>query len=197
MGAKKPRTLTDETDNEFMWLQLRKVVELVAFAGISSDEARYAALRAEAKDNPDYTRDWKVGDIFTAVSALHDLDVAERRLAESIGRGSSGFSEMLDERRTDIELKLRRQLEYQLMSFREAVEEMKPHSPMDKQTTRALAEPRVLEAHPKAVVDVSSSHLVRVTLPPEEIAQFMREAERAQAAGLDVLDDDWFRPLKI
>lgn len=49
LGAKKPRTLTDETDNEFMWLQLRKVVELVAFAGISSDEARYAALRAEAK----------------------------------------------------------------------------------------------------------------------------------------------------
>lgn len=135
--------------------------------------------------------------IFTAVNALHDLDLAERKLAESVGRGSDGFSEMLDERRTEIELNLRRQLEYQLMSFREAVEELKPHSPMDKQTTRALAEPRVLEAHPNAVVEVSSSHLVRVTLPPEEIAQFMREAERAQAAGLDVLDDDWFRPIKL
>jgi hypothetical protein len=44
-GAKKPRTLTLDTDNEFMWLQIRKVVELVAFASISSDETRYAALR--------------------------------------------------------------------------------------------------------------------------------------------------------
>lgn len=70
LGAKKPGTLTDETDNEFMWLQLRKVVELVAFAGISSDEARYAALRAEAKDNPDYTRDWKVGDILRRLAKI-------------------------------------------------------------------------------------------------------------------------------
>lgn len=70
LGAKKPRTFTDETDNEFMWLQVRKVVELVAFAGISSDEARYAALRAEAKDNPDYTRDWKVGDILRRLAKI-------------------------------------------------------------------------------------------------------------------------------
>lgn len=43
LGAKKSRTLTLDTDNEFSWLQVRKVIELVAFAGISSDEARYAA----------------------------------------------------------------------------------------------------------------------------------------------------------
>jgi len=78
LGAKKPRTLTDGTDNEFLWLQVRKVVELVAFAGISSDEARYAALRAEAKDNPDYTRDWKVGDILKRLAKItpHFLPIA-------------------------------------------------------------------------------------------------------------------------
>lgn len=70
LGAKKARTLTVETDDEFMWLQVRKVVELVAFAGISSDESRYAALRAEAKDNPDYTRDWKVGDILRRLAKI-------------------------------------------------------------------------------------------------------------------------------
>lgn len=70
LGAKRPRTISVETDNEFMWLQLRKVVELVAFGGISSDEARYAALRAEAKDNPDYTRDWKVGDILKRLAKI-------------------------------------------------------------------------------------------------------------------------------
>ena len=45
-GAKKPRTLTLDTDNEFMWLQVRKIVELVTFGGVMADEARYAALRA-------------------------------------------------------------------------------------------------------------------------------------------------------
>ena len=29
LGAKKSRTLTEEFDNEFMWLQIRKIVELV------------------------------------------------------------------------------------------------------------------------------------------------------------------------
>lgn len=30
LGAKKSRTLTLDTDNEFSWLQVRKVIELVA-----------------------------------------------------------------------------------------------------------------------------------------------------------------------
>ena len=62
LGAKKPRTLTEEFDNEFMWLQIRKIVELVVFGGIMADEQRYAALRAEVKDS-DYTQDWKVNKI--------------------------------------------------------------------------------------------------------------------------------------
>lgn len=41
LGAKKPRTLTEEFDNEFMWLQIRKIVELVVFGGIMADEQRY------------------------------------------------------------------------------------------------------------------------------------------------------------
>lgn len=131
--------------------------------------------------------------ISTAVRALGDADAAERKLAETVGREFEGFEEMVDERRNQIELDLRRQLEYQLIGLRETVEKMKPYSPLDKQTTRILAEPRVLEAHPNAVVDVSSSHLVRVTLPKEEIADFLRQAERDIALEKDVLDDDCFR----
>lgn len=131
--------------------------------------------------------------ISTAVRALGDSDAAERRLAETVGREFEGFEEMLDERRNQIDLDLRRQLEYQLIGLRETVEKMKPYSPLDKLTTRSLAEPRVLQAHPNAVVDVSSSHLVRVTLPQEKIANFMQQAEREIALGKDVLDDDWFR----
>lgn len=70
LGAKKPRTLTAAFDDEFMWLQLRKIVELVAFGGIMADEARYAALRAQAQDNPDYTRDWKVGAILKRLADI-------------------------------------------------------------------------------------------------------------------------------
>ena len=131
--------------------------------------------------------------ISTAVRALRDAEAAEKKLADQVGRESSAFAEMLAERQADIDLDLRRQLEYQLMKFREAVEEMKPYSPLDKETTRILAEPRVHEAHPDAVVTVSSSHLVRVTLPDSEISRVMLEAEREIALGKDVLDDDWFR----
>ncbi len=53
LGAKKgkPRTLNEEFAGEFVWLQLRKIVELVAFGGIMADERRYATIRAEAKDS--------------------------------------------------------------------------------------------------------------------------------------------------
>ena len=69
LGAKKPRTLTEEFDNEFMWLQIRKIVELVVFGGIMADEQRYAALRAAVKDS-DYTQDWKVNKILPKLAQI-------------------------------------------------------------------------------------------------------------------------------
>jgi len=62
LGAKKPRLLDSNIDDESMWLQIRKIIELVTFGGITSDEERYAALRAEDA-SPDYTQDWKVNKI--------------------------------------------------------------------------------------------------------------------------------------
>lgn len=47
LGAKKPRTYNADFDNEFIWLQLRKVVELITFSAIAADEARYAAKRSK------------------------------------------------------------------------------------------------------------------------------------------------------
>jgi hypothetical protein len=46
LGAKKSRTLSEDTDNEFMWLQIRNIIELVTYSGIASDRDRYKALRA-------------------------------------------------------------------------------------------------------------------------------------------------------
>jgi hypothetical protein len=62
LGAKKPRLLDSSIDDESMWLQIRKIVELVTFGGITADEERYAALRSEDA-SPDYTQDWKVNTI--------------------------------------------------------------------------------------------------------------------------------------
>lgn len=59
LGAKKPRTLSAEFDDEFMWLQLRQIVELVAYSAIAADEERYAALRREQDKNSDYRVDSK------------------------------------------------------------------------------------------------------------------------------------------
>lgn len=53
LGAKNPRTLDEKTDDEFMWLQLRKIIELVTYSAIASDLERYAALRAESNKTVD------------------------------------------------------------------------------------------------------------------------------------------------
>jgi hypothetical protein len=52
LGAKKgkSRTLSEDTDNEFMWLQIRKIIELVTYSAIASDLERYSALRAQTKN---------------------------------------------------------------------------------------------------------------------------------------------------
>lgn len=64
LGAKKPRTYSEDTDNEFMWLQLRQIVELISFSAVAADEARYAAKRAGDGHNGDYRQDGRAGKIF-------------------------------------------------------------------------------------------------------------------------------------
>lgn len=70
LGAKKPRTLTAEFDDEFMWLQLRQIVELVAYSAIAADEARYAALRQEQDKNADYRVDSKPAKVLKHLSQI-------------------------------------------------------------------------------------------------------------------------------
>lgn len=63
LGAKKPRTHSEETDDEFMWLQIRQIVELISFSAIASDQARYAAKRQTDGSKQDYRSDWRAGKI--------------------------------------------------------------------------------------------------------------------------------------
>ena len=89
IDSTKPKNVRTELDNEFLWLQLRTVVELMAFSGIAADQERYAALRAEVLKNPDYTRDGKVNKILPELAKIspHFLPIS---LAEHADRDERG-----------------------------------------------------------------------------------------------------------
>ena len=72
-GAKKskPRNLTVDLDNEFMWLQLRKVVELVAFSAIVADRDRYVALRRQQDAHSNFQKDWRAEKILGHLSNIN------------------------------------------------------------------------------------------------------------------------------
>jgi hypothetical protein len=83
LGAKKgkPRTLTEDYDNEFMWLQLRKVVELVAFSAIAADRERYVALRLQQDAKSNYQNDWRAERILGHLSSINP-----KFLPQALGR---------------------------------------------------------------------------------------------------------------
>jgi len=71
LGAKKgkSRTLSEDTDNEFMWLQIRKIIELVTYSAIASDLERYSALRAQTKGKVE--ADQKATKILNRLSGIN------------------------------------------------------------------------------------------------------------------------------
>jgi len=73
IGAKRPRTLTKNFDDEVLWLHIRRIVELVTFGGMLADELRYAALRAQTPMNADHTQDWKVNTILPKLQQITPL----------------------------------------------------------------------------------------------------------------------------
>lgn len=134
--------------------------------------------------------------IFTALGSLHEMAVINKKtksIVSTLGYDVPDLDSIIEGHRVSIEASLRSQLRFQLHYFRKDIEEMQKFSPLDKETTRLLAEPRILAIHPNAEVDVSSSHLVRVNLPNDAIEAFMRNADRELRARRDVLADDWFR----
>ncbi len=70
LGAKKPRTLNAEFDDEFMWLQLRQIIELVTFSAMLADEERYAALRKGRDGEGAYQHDGRASKILTRLASI-------------------------------------------------------------------------------------------------------------------------------
>lgn len=76
LGAKKPLTRNVDMDNEFVFLQLRRIIELITFSAIISDERRYQRSReldavANFKDKGDYRTDWNAADILVRLSKIN------------------------------------------------------------------------------------------------------------------------------
>lgn len=81
MGAKKPRLLDESSDNQVVWLQLRQIVELVAFGAIASDQQRYAAKRhGDCGDGQALSKDGKAGKILA-----HLLQISPHSLPQPMG----------------------------------------------------------------------------------------------------------------
>lgn len=62
-------------DDEFDFLQIRRIIELITFSAIVSDESRYQRSReldavANARDKGDYTADWKAAEILVRLSKI-------------------------------------------------------------------------------------------------------------------------------
>lgn len=94
--------------------------------------------------------------IFSAVQALQEID----RIKGHVGSNQPGFYSMFEEHQSVIEDRMRRTLDFQLQNMRATLDELGIYTPLHRQTTRILSEPRVKAVHPNAEVDVSSSHLI-------------------------------------
>ncbi len=75
LGAKKPLTRNQEVDNESAFLQVRKIIELITFSAIVSDEQRYKRLREldavkNPKDKGNYALDWNAAEILIHLSKI-------------------------------------------------------------------------------------------------------------------------------
>jgi len=75
LGAKKPRTGLAAFDMEFVYLQVRRVIENITFGGLVREEARYTALRGiekstSARDHGDPARDWQAPEILKRLVSL-------------------------------------------------------------------------------------------------------------------------------
>jgi hypothetical protein len=75
LGAKKPVTKFEDIDLETVFLQIRKIVELISFSAIVADEKRYQNSRQDdAKFNPkekgDYTLEWNAANMLIHLSRI-------------------------------------------------------------------------------------------------------------------------------
>lgn len=75
LSAKKPRAGLAALDMEFVYLQVRRIIENITFGALVREEARYAALRGierttNVRDHGDPARDWHAPEILKRLVSL-------------------------------------------------------------------------------------------------------------------------------
>lgn len=68
-------TLLESLDSEFVYLQIRKIVEIIAFSAVLCDEKRYETFRtnegeSNKKDHGQYDRDWNARVILNKLNNI-------------------------------------------------------------------------------------------------------------------------------
>jgi hypothetical protein len=75
LGAKKPLTGDMHIEHECAFMQVRKIIELITFSAIVTDEQRYKRSReietkTNGRDKGDYTTDWNAAEILKRLSKI-------------------------------------------------------------------------------------------------------------------------------
>ncbi|MBX9913412.1 MAG: hypothetical protein K2Y25_05900 [Pseudomonadaceae bacterium] len=78
LDSKEPLTGDVDIDNECVFMQVRRIIELITFSAIASDQQRYQRKREleaerDTRDNGDYTTDWNAPQILKRLNKISHL----------------------------------------------------------------------------------------------------------------------------
>jgi hypothetical protein len=182
LGAKKgkARTLTEDYyDNEFMWLQLRMIVELVTFSAIASDRERYIALRRQQDATSNYEKDWRAEKILGHLSNINP-----KFLPQALGRmqmqpdGTKHFEGVPQEQQATL---------YRLVSIHQtAGEYLHSANPFDANAEQRKTDMRV-ESRERIIAD----HVYLKTILAEHYKVGLEFKEGDDPKGLDNPKHAW------
>ena len=131
----------------------------------------------------------------TALSAIHDLNFPRSGDLGHLDRTSIAFSpgEYWNRTITDERSKTKAVLPNIIAYLKDSITQPTQLSPLDKETTLSLAEPRVLRDLRMAKVKVSSSHIVRVHLTDKDISSLFSTFQNDYLRRrINALSDEWF-----
>lgn len=95
LASKRTLLIEEDFDNEFLWLQLRMIIELATFGAVAADEQRYAAYRkTDTKNKKQYTTDGKVNKILPLLKNVNPDYFLPIPLIDSVRLDDSGRAHM-------------------------------------------------------------------------------------------------------
>lgn len=92
LASKRTLLIEEDFDNEFLWLQLRMIIELATFGAVAADEQRYAMHRQTINKSKHYTSDGKVNKILPLLKAVSPDYFLPIPLADSLRLDDSGVA---------------------------------------------------------------------------------------------------------